>query len=377
MATTTVSPRPAYRRLLPPSTRMTRARRAPELSAMRRMLSCWTMLLRPLHDLSHPPRHRLGQRPRLHDPDGIARLRVHFVPRLHLLGAGHLLAVDRMGVPADQGHGHRLVHLVAGDHALADLAAGAGGALRLFGHVSSCQSRVTSLESHQLEAFESPRDSWLATRDFSSKIVLILAMSRRIARKRIGFSIDSVAERKRSRNRSSVSSPRRVCRSSPDISRSSFGFTSDLLTLHEAGPHRQLGRGQRQRLLGQVLADALDFEEHPARLDHRDPSLRIALALAHAGLGRLLGDRLVRKDPDPDLAASLHLAGHGHPRCLNLPISDPARLQTHQPELAERHGVAPCGNALGPALELLAELDSLRRQHPLRPRAVRAAGHVL
>src|SRR3954463_3721297 len=140
MATTTVSPRPAYRRLLPPRTRMTRARRAPELSAMRRMLSCWTMLLRPLHDLRHPPTHRLGQRPGLHDSHGIARLGVHFVPRLHLLGAGDLLAVDRMGVAADQGHGHRLFHLVAGDHALADLAAGAGRGLPLFCPVCFCPS---------------------------------------------------------------------------------------------------------------------------------------------------------------------------------------------------------------------------------------------
>src|SRR6185312_2656799 len=86
MATTTVSPRPAYRRLLPPSTRMTSALRAPELSAMRRMLSCWTMLLRPLHDLRNPPIHGLRQRPRFHDPHRIARLGAVLVARLHLLG---------------------------------------------------------------------------------------------------------------------------------------------------------------------------------------------------------------------------------------------------------------------------------------------------
>src|SRR3954469_1751197 len=94
MATTTVSPRPAYRRLLPPSTRMTRARRAPELSAMRRMLSCWTMLLRPLHDLRDPPIHCLGQRPSLHDPYRIAGLGPMLVPGLHLFGTGDLLAID-------------------------------------------------------------------------------------------------------------------------------------------------------------------------------------------------------------------------------------------------------------------------------------------
>src|SRR3989337_2646800 len=85
MATTTVSPRPAYRRLLPPSTRMTSALRAPELSAMRIIVSCWTMLLRPLHDLRAPPVYRLGQRPRLHDPHRVARLGAMLVASLHLL----------------------------------------------------------------------------------------------------------------------------------------------------------------------------------------------------------------------------------------------------------------------------------------------------
>src|SRR3954469_12107234 len=87
IATTTVSPRPAYRRLLPPSTRMTSARRAPELSAMRRMLSCWTIwLLRSLDYFSDPPVHRLCQRSRLHDPHGITGLGAMVIPRLHLLG---------------------------------------------------------------------------------------------------------------------------------------------------------------------------------------------------------------------------------------------------------------------------------------------------
>src|SRR5438876_3063989 len=41
IATTTTSPRPAYRRLLPPSTRITSALRAPELSAILTIDSCW------------------------------------------------------------------------------------------------------------------------------------------------------------------------------------------------------------------------------------------------------------------------------------------------------------------------------------------------
>src|SRR5678810_520834 len=98
---TTRSPRPAYRRLVPPSTRMTSARRAPELSAMRRMLSCWPMahplraigLFRPLHDLDYPPPNRLRERPGLHDAHRVADLGVVLVSRLHGLGPRHLLAI--------------------------------------------------------------------------------------------------------------------------------------------------------------------------------------------------------------------------------------------------------------------------------------------
>src|SRR5918997_6746102 len=136
MATTTVSPRPAYRRLLPPSTRMTSALRAPELSAMRRMLSCWTMLLRPLHDLRDPPVHRLCQRPRFHDPNRIADLGVVLVPRLDLLRPRDLLAVHRVCIPPHERYGDSLFHLVAGYDPHAGLAAGAGGG-RLPGPVRS------------------------------------------------------------------------------------------------------------------------------------------------------------------------------------------------------------------------------------------------
>src|SRR4051812_9998009 len=135
IATTTVSPRPAYRRLLPPRTRMTSALRAPELSAMRRMLSCWTIwLLRSLDYFSDPPIYRLCQWSRLHNPHGVTSLGTVIVPRLDLLGAGYLLAVHRVSVAAHQGDRDGLLHLVAGDDALTHLATGAG-CLGLFGHV--------------------------------------------------------------------------------------------------------------------------------------------------------------------------------------------------------------------------------------------------
>src|SRR6185312_3071550 len=77
------------------------------------------------------------------------------------------------------------------------------------------------------------------------------------------------------------------------------------LAAHELGLQGQLLPGQAQRLAGERLRHAGELEHDAPGLDHRDPALGRALALAHAGLGRLLGVRLVREDVDPDLAAAL------------------------------------------------------------------------
>src|SRR5690606_13058836 len=71
-----------------------------------------------------------------------------------------------------------------------------------------------------------------------------------------------------------------------------------------------------------------------------------ALARAHAGLGRLLCDGLVREDVDPDLAATLDVAGHGDTGGLDLAGGDPPGLEG----LDAVGGVAGRGGALGYAL---------------------------
>src|SRR6185312_8503754 len=80
-ATITTSPRPAYRRRVPPSTRMTCAVFAPELSATFTIDSCWIIdvsdyarLTSALDDLDDTPPLVLRQRPRLGDTHGIAGL---------------------------------------------------------------------------------------------------------------------------------------------------------------------------------------------------------------------------------------------------------------------------------------------------------------
>ena len=99
---------------------------------------------------------------------------------------------------------------------------------------------------------------------------------------------------------------------------------------------------------------ALHLVEDPARLHDGHPLFRVALALAHAGLGGLLGDRLVREDADPDLAAALHVAGHRDARRLDLARGHARLLDRLQPVLAERRASSrgtPC-RACGPSAYL-------------------------
>src|SRR5690606_28488795 len=87
----------------------------------------------------------------------------------------------------------------------------------------------------------------------------------------------------------------------------------------------------------------------------------------HADLGRLLRDRLVREDPDPDTATTLDVAGHGAPGGLDLAGREAAPTDGLQAVLTEgNHGTAG-RQALVAALLLLAVLASFGLQHWLIP----------
>src|SRR6476660_6466462 len=133
--------------------------------------------------------------------------------------------------------------------------------------------------------------------------------------------------------------------------------------LDEAGLDRQLVGGETHRLDRHGLLHSLELIEDAGVLDHGDPLLGWPLALAHAGLERLLGDRLVGEDPDPDLAAALDVTGDRDPGGLDLPRRDPAGLQSLEPVVAESDVVAALGHALAPAALLLSVFDLLRHQH--------------
>src|SRR4051794_22983431 len=159
--------------------------------------------------------------------------------------------------------------------------------------------------------------------------------------------------------------------SSGVISRSSaILMLGVVLRRHELAADRQLHAGQADRLAGERLGHAGQFEHHATRLDDGHPALGRALAGAHAGLGRLLGEGLVGIDVDPDLAAALDLAGHRDTGGLDLAVGEPAGVERLQAVLAELHpGLAAREPGSAPTV-LLAVLDALRGEHlPATPSA--------
>src|SRR4051794_24612350 len=136
-----------------------------------------------------------------------------------------------------------------------------------------------------------------------------------------------------------------------------------LLSEDELGLDGELAPGEAHRLTRQGLWHAGQLEHHASRLDNGDPAFGIALAGAHAGLRRLLRDRLVRIDVDPHLAATLDLAGHGDTCGLDLAVGEPAALEGLQAVLAELDGRLRTGESTDPPAVLLAVLDALGGEH--------------
>src|SRR5262245_16603256 len=195
-------------------------------------------------------------------------------------------------------------------------------------------------------------------------MVRMRAISRFVSFRRAGFSSAPVADWKRRLKSSLRESARRRSSSSSVMSLSSLALVKELsLPLHDLGLDRELVAGQPQRVARERLRDAGELEHHATGLDHRHPSLGRALARAHAGLGRLLRDRLVREDVDPDLAAALDLARHRDTSRLDLPVRDPAGLEGFEAVVAELDRRLALRLAAPAAAVDLAELRLLGEEH--------------
>src|SRR5687768_6727689 len=214
----------------------------------------------------------------------------------------------------------------------------------------------------------------------SLRIVYARARSLRAWLTRAGFLATPIDSWNRRLKISSDSSRTFCCISSPERSRHFAAFMSMVprrswleaaRARHELGRDADLLRRRAKRFLGHVLRDAFHLVEDAARLHHRHPLLRVALALAHARLCGLLRHRLVREDADPHLAAALEAAREGDAGRLDLAVGHPPRLQRLQPVLAEGQGGPALGLALHVAPLGLAVLDALGHQHRRSPLRVR------
>src|SRR6266481_4384257 len=127
--------------------------------------------------------------------------------------------------------------------------------------------------------------------------------------------------------------------------------------------NRQLVRRQAQSFLRCRFVHSRHFEHDASRLHHRNPLLRRAFALAHAGFRRLLGERLVRENPDPQFSAALDKSRNCHARRFNLPVGDPRAFHGFQSVLAKRQISAAPGFAVAAPAHLFSVLHFLRHQH--------------
>src|SRR4051794_6915115 len=205
------------------------------------------------------------------------------------------------------------------------------------------------------------------------------AISRFVSFSRVVFSSAPVTDWKRRLNSSCRRSRRASSNWSSLMSLRSLAFKKIGLPFHDLRLHGQLVAREAKRLPRKRLRHARELEHHAAGLHDGHPRLRRALALAHPRLGRLLRDRLVREDVDPDLAAALDLARHRDTRSLDLAVRHPRDAGRLQAEVAELHRVLALRHAAPASALLLAELRFLRKEHLLgvSGRGLAAAARLL
>src|SRR5438309_1554526 len=386
---------------------MQRSSRAPLLSATLTTVSCWIISTRLLDDLGDAPPLLLGQRSRLDDAHAIADATsglcvVHLVPPrvpYHLFVQGM-----RLRIPHEDDH--RLLHLVADHDALAHLAPGPNlrGPHRLTHHPPPSRAQAPPLVSMELKPAGGPRGRAPARalrapgraperrKDPPASPSLLRARRRHAA----AGSAPSWCARSRAGCRGSAGdfppvrspvgsasrrasgaaggdarrAPRRSCRAAPWWPRSACSYgglhlSTRVLAHHEARLDGQLVRREAHRLTRSLLRDARHLEQDAAGEHDRHPAFRLTLATAHSCLRRLLGERVVGKHADPDLAATLDVARHRASSRLDLTVGHPAGFDRLEPIRAEVERAATVRSAGTATTMELAVLGPLGHQHRL------------
>src|SRR5579884_371982 len=93
----------------------------------------------------------------------------------------------------------------------------------------------------------------------------------------------------------------------------------------------QLVRGEPHGFRSLLRRHTFHFKQDLAGTNYRDPMVGRAFAFSHTGFGRLLRDRLVGEEADPDFPTALDETRHSNTAGFDLPVGDPARLEHLQP----------------------------------------------
>src|SRR6185312_7905776 len=129
---------------------------------------------------------------------------------------------------------------------------------------------------------------------------------------------------------------------------------------HKLGPQPEFMRRQPHGFLCVGPAYAFHLKQHFPGTNNRHPVVGSAFAFTHTGFSRLLRDRRVRKQTDPDLAAALDETRHRHTAGLDLTIGDPARLHYFQSVVSEGQLASAPGLTAHASALLLAVLTFFR-----------------
>ena len=139
-----------------------------------------------------------------------------------------------------------------------------------------------------------------------------------------------------------------------------LGFFFVITSYYKFRNNRELLGCKAKSLLCYFIGNALYFKQDTTRRYGKHKTYRVTLTFTHTYIRRLLGDRFVREDSDPNLSLTLHIASHCYTGSLNLTTIDPFGLKALDAETAKSQLVAPLGITLATTLLRSSVFSSFR-----------------
>src|SRR5690606_21993150 len=114
---------------------------------------------------------------------------------------------------------------------------------------------------------------------------------------------------------------------------------------HKGRGNWQLSGGQAESFTCKLFAYTFHFVEHLAGLNFCDPEFRIAFTITHTDFGRLLRNRLIGEDTDPDTAATFDVTIDRTTSSFDLASGQAATTRGFQTKFAKRYLRTASGQA--------------------------------